>query len=102
MPKPKVFINNVKKNIKNNIDVFYFKKDIKKIENKKEEFSDVSETIFELFNSDDFVYKIKVDITLKNKDIITKDVVAIKEDALIDIDGNKIRVNDILSIKKAN
>lgn len=96
--KPKVFINSINKNIKNNKDVYYYKKDdIDMIDDSK----DVKSKIKDIFNSTSFVYKCRVDIILKDRSHITEDVIAIKDDNLITLSDNKIPISNILDIKKA-
>ena len=96
--KPKVFINSINKNIKNNKDVYYYKKDdIDMIDDSK----DVKSKIKDIFNSTSFVYKCRVDIILKDRSHITEDVIAIKNDNLITLSDNKIPISNILDIKKA-
>ena len=96
--KPKVFINSINKNIKNNKDVYYYKKDdIDMIDDS----NDVKSKIKDIFNSTSFVYKCRVDIILKDRSHITEDVIAIKDDNLITLSDNKIPISNILDIKKA-
>lgn len=96
--KPKVFVNYINKNIKNNKDVYYYKKeDIDIIDDSV----DVRSKIKDIFDSTSFVYKCRVDITLKDKTHITEDVIAIKDDNLITLSDNKIPISNILNIKKA-
>ncbi len=101
MPKPKIFINKINKELKNNKNSYYFKaEEVKEINN--EDRIDVREEINALFNSDNFVYKAIVEITLKNNNKKIIEIIALKDNNLITIDGEKIDINDIINIKKAN
>ena len=96
----KVFINKIDKNIKNNKESYYYKGDEPIIIDNAD--INVKETINEIFNSDSFVYKVKVDIKFKNGKSKVYEIVAMKNNELISIDGDKIKVDDIVNIKKAN
>lgn len=97
---PKVFINRIDKSIKNNKESYYYKGDEPIIIDDAD--INVRETINEIFNSDSFVYKVKVDIKFKNGKSKVYEIVAMKNNELISIDGDKIKVDDIVNIKKAN
>lgn len=97
---PKVFINKIDKSIKNNKESYYYKGDEPIIIDDAD--VNVKETINEIFNSDSFVYKVKVDIKFKNGKSKVYEIVAMKNNELISIDGDKIKVDDIVNIKKAN
>lgn len=97
---PKVFINKIDKSIKNNKESYYYKGDEPIIIDDVD--INVKETINEIFNSDSFVYKVKVDIKFKNGKSKVYEIVAMKNNELISIDGDKIKVDDIVNIKKAN
>ena len=96
----KVFINKIDKSIKNNKESYYYKGDEPIIIDDAD--INVKETINEIFNSDSFVYKVKVDIKFKNGKSKVYEIVAMKNNELISIDGDKIKVDDIVNIKKAN
>ena len=93
---PKVFINKIDKSIKNNKESYYYKGNEPIIIDDAD--INVKETINEIFNSDSFVYKTKVTIKFKNGKSKVYEIVAMKNNELISIDGDKIKVN----IKKAN
>ena len=96
--KPKVFINSINKDIKNNMNVFHFvKDDIEMIDVSV----DVKNKIKNIYDSTSFVYKSRVNILLKNSIKIVKDIIAIKDNNLITLDGEKINIDDIKDIKKA-
>lgn len=97
---PKVFINKTDKSIKNNKESYYYKGDEPIIIDDAD--INVKETINEIFNSDSFVYKTKVIIKFKNGKSKVYEIVAMKNNELISIDGDKIKVDDIVNIKKAN
>ena len=102
MAKPKVFVNSINKNIKNNKEVYHFRgEEIKDIE-MIDESVDVNYKINEIFNSDSFVYKSLVEITLKDGSRFKEDVIAMKDSQLITLSNKKININDIINIKKAN
>ena len=97
---PKVFINKIYKSIKNNKESYYYKGNEPIIIDDAD--INVKETINEIFNSDSFVYKTKVTIKFKNGKSKVYEIVAMKNNELISIDGDKIKVDDIVNIKKAN
>lgn len=101
--KPKVFINSINKSIKNNKDFFYFKKDdeIEMID-ESVNVNEIRNKIKEIFDSDSFVYKSRVDITLKSGNHLIDDVIAIKDNYLITLNDERVNIDDILDIKKAN
>ena len=96
----KFFINKIDKSIKNNKESYYYKGNEPIIIDDAD--INVKETINEIFNSDSFVYKTKVTIKFKNGKSKVYEIVAMKNNELISIDGDKIKVDDIVNIKKAN
>lgn len=107
MAKPKVFVNSINKSIKNNKESYYYKKDvpdeifIDDISNDIRE-GDVNSKINALFDSESFVYKSSVYITLKDGTKALEDVIAVKDSYLITLSDKKINISDIKDIKKAN
>lgn len=101
MPKPKVFINNVNKNVKNNVYSYHYKYE-KTNDEKEININDVLRSISKLFSNEAFVYKIKAVITLKNNNILNKEIISLQNGYLISLDGDKINLSDIKEIKKAN
>lgn len=97
---PKVFINKIDKSIKNNKESYYYKGDEPLIID--EEVINVKEAINDIFNADSFVYKVKVDIKFRSGKSKVYEIVAMKNNELISIDGDKIKLDDIVNIKKAN
>ena len=100
MPKPKVFINNINKSLKNNIDSYHFRGEEIKEENVN--VNDVLRSISKLFSNETFVYKINALITLKNNQVLNKEIISLQNGYLISLDGDKISLSDIKKIKKAN
>lgn len=98
--KPKVFVNFIDKSIKNNKDVYHFTKeeDIVMID----ESVNIRSKLNDIFNSDSFVYKSRVEIYLKNGSILNEEVIAIKDNNLITLSNKLINIDDIINIKKAN
>ena len=110
--KPRVFINNINKNIKNNEEMYHYEgsndnsemyhfdpdKDIIDISDKV----GIRGVLNDIFSSSDFVYKSRVIITLKDKSTTTEDIIAVKDNNIITLDNKKIPIDDILYIKKAN
>ena len=103
MAKPKVFINQINKYIKNNKESYHFTNEnevlekIDRIDN-----MNIVSKINEYFLSDNFVNKFRAKIVLKDKSERIVDVVALKDNNLITIDEEKINIDDIVDIKKAN
>lgn len=114
MPKPKVFINNIDKNIKNNIRTSHYKREDNIIKNNDNSKTNIKEEenktnsvnvllkINEYFNSEEFVYKFDAEIILNDGTTIYEEIIALKDNALITINGRKINIEDIENIKKAN
>ena len=97
--KPKVFINNINKNIKNNKEVYhYVNNDIEMIDVSE---NNVRGKLNDIFDSTSFVYKSRVNIELKDGSNINEDIIAIKDNNLITLNNKKIPLDDILDIKKA-
>ena len=103
MAKPKVFINQINKYIKNNKESYHFTNENEVLEkiDRIDNMNLVSK-INEYFLSDNFVYKFRAKIVLKDKSERIVDVVALKDNNLITIDEEKINIDDIVDIKKAN
>lgn len=98
MLKPKVFANPINKKLNNSQDVFYEHK--KDFDNESRYSSnDILKKINDIFNSSNHVYKSKVSITMKDGNI-NCDIVGKTSNSLLTIEGNVIRISDILDIKK--
>lgn len=94
MDKPKVFANPINKKIDNVQDLFRSDKESRSINP-----VDVNKKINEIFASRNHVYKSKVKITLKDK-VIEKEIVGKTNINLLTLDGNLIRITDILDIER--
>ena len=107
MAKPKVFVNSINKSIKNNKESYYYKKEapdeifIDDISNDIRNV-DVNSIINDIFDSESFVYKSSVYITLKDGTKSLEDIIAVKDSYLITLSDKKINISDIKDIKKAN
>ena len=103
MTKPKVFANTINKTIKNNKDVYYYKGINEEIEMIDESRNvNIKKVLDDIFDSDSFVYKSVVEITLKDKTKFTEEIIAMKDSYLITLSNKRININDIINIKKAN
>lgn len=96
----KVFQNNIEKEIKNNKNVFYEKKE-KNIEINKVDEKNVIKKINEIFSSPNYIYKANVKITLKNETLVKK-IIGRNKDYIITMDNKLIPIKDIIDIKKEN
>ena len=94
MDKPKVFANPINKKIDNVQDLFRSDKESRSINP-----VDVNKKINEIFASRNHVYKSKVKITLKDK-VIEKEIVGKTNINLLTLDGNLIRITDIVDIER--
>lgn len=93
---PNVFANPLDKNISNFQEVYYS-------ENKKEDrnvsVDSILTKINKIFASPHHVYKSRVKITTNNG-VLEKDVVGKTNGSLLTIDGESIKIIDILDIEK--
>ena len=94
MDKPRVFAIPINKKIDNVQDLFRSDKESRSINP-----VDVNKKINEIFASRNHVYKSKVKITLKDK-VIEKEIVGKTNINLLTLDGDLIRITDILDIEK--
>lgn len=94
MDKPKVFANPINKKIDNVQDLFRSDKDSRSINP-----VDVNKKINEIFASRNHVYKSRVRITLKDE-VVEKEIVGKTNINLLTLDGNLIRITDILDIER--
>ena len=94
MDKPKVFANPINKKIDNVQDLFRSDKDSRSINP-----VDVNKKINEIFASRNHVYKSKVRITLKDA-VVEKEIVGKTSINLLTLDGNLIRITDIVDIER--
>lgn len=103
MDKPKVFANTINKTIKNNKEVYHYRgisDDIEIIDESKD--INVRSVLNDIFDSDSFVYKSIVEITLKDKTKIKEEIIAMKDSYLLTLSNKRINIDDIINIKKAN
>lgn len=102
---PSLYVNMIQKKINNNAATFYSslkeRAQEKPINNKsiKEDTSSVDDKVRELFNSPNYVYKMKVVITLKDNTVVNKDIIGQTGGKLITMDEDLIDINDIKEIK---
>ncbi len=100
---PSIFANKLDKKIDNNDEVFYsvleYRNLLEHTEEDHIEDKNVNDKINELFNSVNYVYKMKVAITLKDKKVINKDIIGQIDNNLITIDDELINIEDISDIK---
>lgn len=94
MDKPKVFANPINKKIDNVQDLFRSDKDSRSINP-----VDVNKKINEIFASRNHVYKSRVRITLKDG-VVEKEIVGKTNINLLTLDGNLIRITDIVDIER--
>ena len=94
MDKPRVFANPINKKIDNVQDLFRSDKDSRNVNP-----VDVNKKINEIFASRNHVYKSKVRITLKDA-VVEKEIVGKTNINLLTLDGDLIRITDILDIEK--
>lgn len=103
MDKPKVFANTINKTIKNNKEVYHYRgisDDIEIIDDSID--VNVRSVLNDIFDSDSFVYKSIVEITLKDKTKIKEEIIAMKDSYLLTLSNKRINIDDIINIKKAN
>ena len=94
MEKPRVFANPINKKIDNVQDLFRSDKESRSINP-----VDVNKKINEIFASRNHVYKSKVRITLKDA-VVEKEIVGKTNINLLTLDGNLIRITDIVDIER--
>ena len=94
MDKPRVFANPINKKIDNVQDLFRSDKDSRSINP-----VDVNKKINEIFASRNHVYKSIVKITLKDA-VVEKEIVGKTNINLLTLDGNLIRITDIVDIER--
>ena len=106
MDKPKVFANAINKTIKNNKEVYHYRgmsdvnDEVEIID--ESDITSIKSVLNDIFDSDSFVYKSIVEITLKDKTKIKEEIIAMKDTYLLTLSNKRININDIINIKKAN
>lgn len=96
---PNLYTNTFNKKIDNSIDFIT----IKETEEKEKKLSqqEINKKIDNIFKSTNYIYKIKVLITLENE-IITETIIGKKGNNLITINNKLININNIIDIKKVD
>ena len=97
MLKPKVFASPINKKINNSQEVFYEHDGIRN--EVRYSYNDIIKKINDIFNSSHHVYKSKVSITTKDN-YFNCDIVGKTSNSLLTLEGDLIRISDILDIKK--
>lgn len=95
---PSVFANNDVRN-NNNEKVYYSSLDVK-TDRPSLIGKNVRDKINSIFNSNNYIYKADVEITLDDK-VITKRIIGISGDYLLTINNEKINIKDIVDINYA-
>ncbi len=90
---PKVFKNNINKNLNNNKKFFYGNGTIEE----KRDTRSVVQKINDIFSAPNYVYKANVDIILKDK-TITKKIIGRNKEYIITMDNDLIPIKDIIDI----
>ena len=80
MDKPKVFANTINKAIKNNKEVYHYNGVSEEVEMIDESTTiNIKKVLDDIFDSDSFVYKSIVEITLKNGTKLKEEIIAMKD-----------------------
>ena len=93
---PKVFQNNIDKDISNN-DKYYYSANKSDIINKVDKPKNINKKINEIFASPTYVYKANVEIKTNNSTLSTK-IIGRNKNYLITMDNKTIPINDIIDI----
>ena len=93
---PRVFANKIDTNINNDQELFYGSD---RLYVKKDDDISIVKKINNIFASSHHVYKSRVKITLKDK-VVEKVIVGKTSADLITIDGERIKIIDILDIER--
>lgn len=96
---PDLFTNTFNKKIDNNEEYITIKNDNTPLE--KPSKYELNKKIDNIFKSNDYIYKIKVNITLKDKEIICT-LIGKTNNNLITIENKLINIKDIIDIKKVD
>lgn len=95
--KPKMYRGVIDKNLNNNRNIYASysnKSDIRVYDS-----SEVRKKINNIFNSDTFIYRTKVNIIMSDRDIIKK-VIGVYNNNLVTIDNEHIPISEIKDIYK--
>lgn len=95
---PKVFQNQINKNINNN-EKYYYSANNKKNKNEINEPKNIRKIINSIFLSPNYIYKANVIIKTKNAEYETK-IIGRNKEYLITMDNKTIKIDDIIDIKK--
>lgn len=98
---PKVFENEIEKEIRNNANVYTSnkpKQEMQQIKKEQETKKTVEQKIKEIINSKKFTYKIPVIIKLKDKEVKTN-VIGKNKTNIITIDNELINIEEIMDIR---
>ena len=95
--KPKMYRGEVRKDINNNRSIYASYSD--KFEVKSYDNSSVRKKINDIFSSNTFIYRTKVNIVMDNE-ILTKKVIGVYNNNLVTIDNEQIPINMIRDIYK--
>ena len=93
--KPEMYRGNIKKEFNNNRSIYASYKDSGEI--RVHDTSEVRKKINDIFTSNNFIYRTKVNIVIDNK-IITKKVIGVYNNNLVTIDNEHIPINNIQDI----
>lgn len=95
---PKVFRNEINRNIDNNKKVYYSQNEISGQSPRQESSKNVQQKINEIFSSPNYVYKANVEIVLKDK-TLSKKIIGRNKNYIITMDNELIPITDIMDIK---
>ena len=95
--KPKMYRGEVRKDINNNRSIYASYSD--KFEIKSYDNSEVRKKINDIFSSNTFIYRTKVNIVMDNE-VLTKKVIGVYNNNLVTIDNEQIPINMIRDIYK--
>ena len=95
---PKVFANEINKDLKNNDSVYYENKTEKIVKNESAKEFDLNQKINKIFKSSKYIYKADVDITFKTGKV-SKQIIGRNKNELITMDSELIKISDIIDIE---
>lgn len=102
---PKIYQNTINKKINNNKTTYYLKNNNIEENNNRllEEMTnvEVNEFIDNIFNTTGYVFNTKVIIKTSNK-IYNTSIIAKRNGYILTLDRDKIKIDDIISIKRKN
>lgn len=99
---PKVFANKIEKKVENNNRIYYSNKEKEEIKSNfiESKGKNVLQKINHIFNSNNYIYKADVEITLKDKKIV-KRIIGKNKTHLITNENELVAISDIIDIKKS-